>query len=111
MYEYSASLIAVVDGDTLKLDIDAGFKIHLREVFRLARINAPELLTLDGMQARSFMAEQLAKATAMKVQTTRQEKYGRWLAELFIQTKESKTSWVNVNSLMLETHHAVPYKH
>ncbi len=111
MYEYNCTLIAVVDGDTVKLDIDAGFKIHLREVFRLARINAPELLTLDGMQARNFIAEQLAKATAMKCQTSRQEKYGRWLCELFIQTKESGSEWVNVNQLMLDTRHAVPYKH
>lgn len=111
MFEYSATLIAIVDGDTLKLDVDVGFKIHVREVFRLARINAPELLTLEGMQSRNFIAEQLAKATALKVQTSRQENYGRWLAEILIQTKDRASEWVNLNTLMLTSGHAAKYKH
>jgi endonuclease YncB( thermonuclease family) len=111
MYEYNCTLLAVVDGDTVKLEIDLGFHIRVHEVFRLARINAPELLSIEGMQARQFIDQQLAKATAMKCQTSRQEKYGRWLCELFIQTKESGSEWVNVNTLMLETRHAVPFKH
>ena len=111
MFEYTATLISIVDGDTLKLDVDLGFRMHAKEVFRLARINCPELLTLEGFQARAFVAETLAKATALKVQSSRSEKYGRWLAELDFQTKETGAQWHNLNSLLLKSGHARPYKH
>lgn len=110
MFEYTATLITIVDGDTLKLDVDLGFRMHAKEVFRLARINCPELLTLEGMQARAFVAETLAKATALKVHTSRSEKYGRWLAEVSFQTRETGARWQNLNSLLLTSGHARPYK-
>jgi endonuclease YncB( thermonuclease family) len=111
MFEYTATLLAIVDGDTLKLDVDLGFRMHAKEVFRLARINCPELLSLEGMQARTFVAETLAKAIALKVQTSRSEKYGRWLAELSFQTRETGAQWHNLNTLLLTSGHAKPFKH
>jgi len=111
MFEYSCTLLAIVDGDTLKLEVDLGFKVRVREVFRLARINAPELLSLEGMQARAFVAEILSTTTALKVSTSRTEKYGRWLAELYYQTKATGAEWHNLNTLMLTSGHARPFKH
>lgn len=110
MFEYTATLITIVDGDTLKLDVDLGFRVHTRQVFRLTRINCPELLSLEGMQARAFVAETLAKATTLKVMTSRSEKYGRWLAELYYQTKETGARWHNLNTLLLTKGHAKPFK-
>ena len=43
MYTYAARLVRVVDGDTVDLDIDLGFHITVRERFRLAGIDTPEL--------------------------------------------------------------------
>lgn len=111
MFEYRATLLTIVDGDTLKLEVDLGFKVRVREVFRLARINAPELLSLEGMQARAFVAETLSKASALKVNTSRTEKYGRWLAELYYQTGETGAQWHNLNTLLLTSGHAKPFKH
>lgn len=111
MFEYTATLLTIVDGDTLKLEVDLGFKVRLREVFRLARVNCPELLSLEGFQARTFVAETLSKASALKVQTSRSEKYGRWLAELYFQSRETGTRWHNLNSLLLTSGHARPFKH
>ena len=111
MFEYRATLLSIVDGDTLKLEVDLGFRVRVREVFRLSRINCPELLTLDGMKARAFVADTLAKATALKVRSSRSEKYGRWLAEVLFQTKETGAQWHNLNSLLLEAKHAKPFKH
>jgi endonuclease YncB( thermonuclease family) len=110
MFEYTATLISIVDGDTLKLEVDLGFHVRVREVFRLARLNCPELLTLEGMQARAFVADLLSKASALKVSTRRAEKYGRWLVELNYQTKETGAQWHNLNSLLLSSGHAKPYR-
>jgi len=113
MFEYNVTLVRIVDGDTFILDVDAGFNITLRERFRLSRVNAPELMTIEGMQARTFVGLQLAKATALKISSekSRQEKYGRWLAELYFQTADKPNEWQSLNQLLLDTHHAVPMKH
>lgn len=111
MHEYSAQIIAVIDADTFKLDVDLGFRLHARHTFRLARCNAPELLSLEGMQARMFVVALLEKATAIKIHSSRSEKYGRWLCELFFQQTEQPGKWLNLNSLLLEQGYARPFKH
>ena len=42
MYLYSGEVTRVVDGDTIDVAVDLGFKIVLNERFRLANIDAPE---------------------------------------------------------------------
>ena len=113
MFEYNVQLVRLIDGDTLILDVDCGFNITVRERFRLSRVNAPELMTISGMQARTFVGLQLTKATALKISSekSRQEKFGRWLCELYFQTADSGDHWQSLNQLLLDTHHAVPMKH
>lgn len=41
LHAYKAYLDKVVDGDTLNVTLDLGFKIQHREILRLAQINAP----------------------------------------------------------------------
>jgi micrococcal nuclease len=45
-YEYKCELIRVVDGDTIDVSVDLGFKVWLRkERVRLLGINTPESRT------------------------------------------------------------------
>lgn len=84
MYEYRATLLRVIDGDTLLIDIDLGFGIWMRnQTVRLYGINAPELKTPQGPVARDWLKEQLMGWTIC-VQTIKdkKEKYGRWLAKV-----------------------------
>jgi endonuclease YncB( thermonuclease family) len=111
MYEYAATLIALVDADTLKLDVDLGFRTHARQTFRLARINCPEQLTVEGMRAKLHVAGLLSKATALRISSSRSEKYGRWLCELYFQTRDRPGQWQNLNNLLLEQGYATRFKH
>lgn len=111
LFEYAAQLIEVVDADTLKLSVDLGFKLWLRATFRLARINAPELWSFQGVAAKAFVVEQLTDLQAIKIQSSRSEKYGRWLCEFFFQKKSEPGKWHNLNNLLLEAGHAVKFKH
>ena len=44
MYEYHGFVSEVYDGDTITVDIDLGFYIHIHnQKFRLLYINAPEV--------------------------------------------------------------------
>jgi micrococcal nuclease len=106
VYEYTATIIKVVDGDTVHLDVDLGFDIKRKDSFRLMGINAPEMKTPEGIVSRNHLCELLNwPANSAVVVTThkdQREKYGRYLATLFIDGK-------NINDAMVEAGEAVPY--
>lgn len=86
MFEYSAKVLELIDGDTMKLQIDMGFHVHIIETIRLARLNTPEVVNwgaagLDD-PAMKFVAERCPVGSSIVVQISRAEKYGRWLAEV-----------------------------
>lgn len=108
MYHYAAKLVRIIDGDTLCLDIDCGFKITKRDTFRLKFLNAPELSTQAGVEAKAFL-EQLLSGKTIEVETSKdkEDKYGRMLAVLW--ASELGKSQLNVNQALLDSGHAVPY--
>jgi micrococcal nuclease len=90
MYEYQAKILRIVDGDTLDVEISLGFEIYKRERLRLNRINTPEVHGADSVRGKqaSRRVEALAPVGSMvSIRTIKdsQEKYGRYLAEVFIE--------------------------
>lgn len=90
LYTYKAHVISVIDGDTLDLDVDLGFNTHLRERFRLMGINAPEIRGAErerGLEAKLFVEALLPLGKEVLVHTfkDRKEKYGRWLANIYLE--------------------------
>jgi micrococcal nuclease len=89
IYIYKAELIRVVDGDTVDLVIDLGFDTSRRERFRLYGIDAPEMRTAAGKEAKAWLWEALQPLEAIYVQTiqletkAKRDKYGRFLAVLY----------------------------
>lgn len=109
MFEYTAQVLNVIDADTLKLQIDLGFSVFAVQSCRLARIDAPEMSTMQGFTARQFVINTLATATAIKVNTSKPDKYGRWLVDLSFESPPTGAQRVNLSDLLLSTHHAAPY--
>ena len=89
IYIYKAELIRVVDGDTVDLIIDLGFDTLRKERFRLYGIDAPEMRTKAGKEAKAWLWEVLQPLEAIYVQTiqlstkAKRDKYGRFLAVLY----------------------------
>lgn len=85
MYEYRAVVVAVHDGDTISLDVDCGFDIHIvRLEVRLSGVDAPELKRSDqlGEQARDSLSAWLVAHPGPYIAHTEKdhtEKYGRYL--------------------------------
>jgi len=100
MYTYRATVIKVVDGDTVDLNIDLGFKLFMKLRGRFAGINAPEgKLT----ESAAWLAEQLPVGAEVVVETKKtQEKYGRWLVTVFVGDR-------NLNTELVELGLAIPY--
>ena len=100
MYAYTATLVRVIDADTVVLDLDLGFRLWRRnESYRLGRIDAPELPTDSGVAARSALVLRLSIAQSLSATTTKADKYGRWLVELY-------ADGVNLNDWLVTTGHA-----
>lgn len=83
------ALVKVVDGDTLDLDLDLGFSLTLRQRVRLLGLDAPELHSKDpaekakGLESQAFVAQWFERPGAVLVRTTKEEKYGRMLADCY----------------------------
>jgi micrococcal nuclease len=89
IYIYKSELIRVVDGDTVELMIDQGFSNFTKQTMRLYGIDAPEMNTLAGKAAKTWLREALQPLEAIYVQTiqlstkAKRDKYGRFLAVLY----------------------------
>jgi micrococcal nuclease len=87
-YQYSATVISIYDGDTITVMVDLGFGSHTKQKLRLARINTPEVRgpqREQGIAARDYLIALMPAGSEIDVRTIKdsQEKYGRYLAEVF----------------------------
>jgi micrococcal nuclease len=108
MYTYPAKIIRVYDGDTVIAIVDLGFHTKKEIKIRLAGIDTPELRKEErpqGIVSKERMSELiLNKDVVLKTYKDKQEKYGRWLGEIFL--PDSK---VSVNQIMINEGLAKPY--
>jgi micrococcal nuclease len=89
-YIFNAIINNVVDGDTVDAIVDLGFYVNYNTRLRLYGINTPELHATDpavrakALEAKNYVISKLPVGTAVTLQTFGQEKYGRFLAKVFI---------------------------
>ena len=93
MYEYKATIVKVVDGDTVDVDIDLGFDTWLNnQRIRLYGIDTPECRTIDkeeqarGLAAKARLEELIAEGDnefIIETSIDKKGKYGRLLGVLY----------------------------
>jgi micrococcal nuclease len=118
MYNYNATCIKVVDGDTIDADIDLGFGVKIKKRIRLAGINAPESRTRNkvekklGLAAKERLIEIMdGAANCFELESQELGKYGRVLGRLHINKLAGKDTLtqVCVNDCLVKEGHAVEY--
>ncbi len=88
-YVRNAVVVNVVDGDTLDVDIDLGFRTWCRKRVRVLGVNAPEMTgksRCDGQRAKNWVIRWLASANNLVTIRTHLDKtdsFGRVLAEIW----------------------------
>ncbi len=83
LHTYKAELEKVVDGDTIRVILDLGFKTKHREILRLTQINAAEASTKEGKKATEGLKKILQDVPFFVVKTNKADIYGRYLADVF----------------------------
>ena len=111
-YIYGAKLLRVVDGDTADVMIDLGFDTWVKARLRFKGVDTWEKRTKDleekakGIEASAFTQEYLEKNDgSFTIQSYGKGKYGRVLAEIFIEGEEK-----SLNELLIENGHAYVYE-
>ena len=89
MYEYRATCLRIIDGDTVVARIDLGFHIAVEKTLRLSGVNCPPCRTKDLIEKRKGMAAKGRVADLMEengFQFTMKSfgtgKYGRVIANI-----------------------------
>jgi endonuclease YncB( thermonuclease family) len=119
----------VIDGDTVDVFVDCGFREYKTMRLRLAGINAPEMHSPDpdarlaAQAAKAWLTSLLlpeelsrvsglaatgpADAWMLRIITYKDpDSFGRWIADIFIQRDGGESS---VNAMALDLGHAKPY--
>jgi micrococcal nuclease len=112
-YNYRAKLVKVVDGDTIDAMIDVGFDIWIKKRIRYKGIDTWESRTRDleekkkGLAAKARNKELLEsvsnKSGYFRIKSYGTGKYGRVLADIYIQDSDHNHIWVN-KQLITEGH-------
>ena len=95
MYEYKCTVAHIVDGDTVDILIDLGFKTFVLKRVRFDGINAPESRTknkrekVHGLYAKAWVKRMFAQATTITVLTKQEKgKYGRLVGRFILEIPE-----------------------
>lgn len=108
-YTYRAVVRSIYDGDTMRVDIDLGCNVWLKnESIRVMGIDAPELRGVEreaGLQSRDWLRGQLPTGTPITIRThlDKRGKYGRLVAEIFL-------DGVNIGQAMINAAMASKYE-
>jgi micrococcal nuclease len=99
-YKYKAKCLKVVDGDTVDLEVDVGFKMSFKHRFRLAKINAPEIRgeeSENGLKTKDWLTLHiLGEELEIYSYKDKDDKYGRYLATIFFEGEDINQKMVDL---------------
>ena len=116
-YNYRAKLVRVVDGATVDALIDVGFDIWFKKRIRFKGVDTWESRTRNleekkkGLAAKARTKELLEKVSSksgyFRIKSYGTGKYGRVLADIYIQDIDGNHIWVN--KTLIDEGHAYVY--
>jgi endonuclease YncB( thermonuclease family) len=83
-YRYRAKAVRVIDGDTLVLSCDLGFRCAVEIEGRIRGVDTPELPSAEGVAAREFVGS-LVLATPLVVESWKDRRsFARWVVDCYL---------------------------
>ena len=115
MYTYKATVIRIVDGDSIRMSISVGFGCHLlgndgRGMdIRLFGLDCPEARggtpaqKAHGLLAKAYVEEHLKVGETYEITTHERGKFGRYLATIRLSKRRT------INDMLVDALLGVPY--
>ena len=126
-FEYNATLVRVLDGDTIDCYIDLGFDLKIKKRVRYMGIDTWESRTRDLEEKKKGLAakarnKELLEAGTFKIVSYGTGKFGRVLGEIFVSpdavgenavidesVDRNKDGLVSINDILIAEGHAYDY--
>ena len=115
MYTYKATVVRIVDGDSIRMSISLGFGCHLFGTdgrgmdIRLFGLDCPEARggtpaqKAHGLLAKACVEEHLKVGEAYEITTHQRGKFGRYLATIRLSKRRT------INDMLVDALLGVPY--
>ena len=94
MYEYKSTVSKVVDGDTVDLVVDLGFRVYTKIRVRLARVDTAEMNTDEGKEVKALVQQKLPVGSEVMLTSSKGDRYGRWIGELVTGAGQNISDWL-----------------
>ena len=104
LFTYAATLLRVVDGDTLVVELEVSPGVFIEQKLRLRGLDCPELKTSAGKAAKRFVDALVGRTTAVVINTSKPDKYDRYLADVFLTTEAAATGSGQAGEIFLNNH-------
>ena len=104
MYQYEAQVLRVIDGDTLDLFVDLGFKVGFNTRIRMIGIDTPEKWHPYGKVVKAYLQQEL-EGNKIFLDVTKKDKYGRYLGVVYLNKNDEQS----VNDKLIEIKMAKAY--
>ena len=88
IYTYKAYILKIIDGDTMWLNIDLGFKTWISHKIRLRGIETAELGTKPGQDALQYVKTALKGVPFVVVKSHGRDKFDRYLMDVYYKPNE-----------------------
>lgn len=95
LFTYRATMLRVVDGDTVWVQVWISDRIRLKQKLRLRGIDTPELDTAEGRAAKRAVESLFKKSESMIITTTKPDKWDRYLADVFLGQANGEELFLN----------------
>ena len=101
LFTFKANVERVIDGDTLATRVNLGFRISKKHKLRFRGIDTPEIDTPEGQLAQKFVEDRIKQCEFIVIKTHKDDKYGRYLVDVFYQIGEKDPAKVAAEGIFL----------
>ena len=93
-YIRHAEVRRVIDGDTIEVLVDSGFKYYTVERIQIAGIKTDDIVgesrTERGLKAKEYVEEKLPGGSEIIIQSHGVDGFGRWVCDVYYQSGEGQ---------------------
>ena len=104
MYTYKASIISVINGNTIDADIDLGFNVVIRQRVKLFGV---DILEDKESEAKTKLSNLLSRNVIIETMLNKRGKFGRVMGNVKVKNNDQL---VDINQLMVDSGLAIKYE-